>query len=121
MLLYAFQASLYIIEPGFIYFSIKGRSVALFLLSPVELFKVTTNLRLFNLSLPPNNHNYFSIQLLLNLQCTFILSLISTLTPLLLMESCLLNHISVTPEENDHQSTDVLEEMFEHSNVTLWY
>ena len=43
----------------FMYFSIKGRSAALLLLSPAGPFNVSKNLHLFNLSIPLNNHNYF--------------------------------------------------------------
>ena len=68
----------YIIEPSFMYFSIKERSVALFLLSPVGPFKATTNLRLFNLSIPLINHSCFSTRALLNLRRTITVSLIST-------------------------------------------
>ena len=107
MLLYAGQASLHIIEPGFMYFSMRGRSVALFLLLPVRPFK-TTNLRLLNLSIPPNNHNCFSTGPLLNLHRTITVSSIFTSTPSPPIESWLLNQVSVTSEQNDRQSTDVL-------------
>ena len=102
------------------YFSIKGRSVVLFLLSPVGPFKVTTNLFLFNLSILPNDHNCFSTQPLLNLRPTITVSSTSTTTCSPTIESWLLNRVSLTSEQNDNQSTDVLEEMLMHSKIIQW-
>ena len=92
----------------------------LFLLSPTGPFKATTNLRLFNLSILLNNHNCFCIWPLLNSQRTISVSSSSTSTSSPPIDSWLLNYVSVTSEQNDRQSTNVLEEIFKNSNINLW-
>ena len=93
MILYAGQASLYIIEPDFMYFSISRKSVALFLLTSVRPFKATANLHLFHLSIPPNKHKN-PVELTTYNYC----SSIFTSNPSPPIESWLLNQVSVTSE-----------------------